>query len=473
MSLLFKQFNLNPQILRALEVLKYNTPTPIQAAAIPEILKGKDIIATAQTGTGKTAAFVLPILHQLASSQEKSNFKPRVLILTPTRELAMQITKAISQYGKFFHLNVVSLLGGMPYYPQIKSLSRPVDIIVATPGRLLDHMEQRLDMSEIKTLVLDEADRMLDMGFIDDVKKIAKATSSSRQTLLFSATTDDKLRPIINQLLKNPVHIDLSSKLVAPQHIKQSLYMADNLQHKARLFQHVLSNESIYKAIIFSATKINADRLAKQLEQQGYVVSALHGGLKQNVRNRVIEHFHRKGQFLVATDVAARGIHVANVSHVINYDLPKFCEDYVHRIGRTGRAGKSGIAISFALGTDDRAIMRIERYVGQRFERAVIEGMEPTQVFKREPASPKKKKWTPRGSGMGVPRSRAHPDRKTASQAPARPRVSYNAKPAKPSFASKSSKDTGKRAAPTASSVNKRLSLPRGRSKARRGEGVE
>ena len=395
----FAQFNLNPNILKALEALKYTTPTPVQTATIPEILKGKDIIATAQTGSGKTAAFVLPILHLLTLPEAKSSIKPRVLILTPTRELAMQITKATDQYGKGLRLNVVSLLGGMPYYPQIKSLTRPVDIIVATPGRLLDHMAQRLDLSKIEILVLDEADRMLDMGFIDDVKKIAAATPSKRQTLLFSATTDDKVGKIIKNLLTDPVNIDLSSKTISPAHIKQTLYMADSTQHKARLFQHYLANETIYKAIIFSATKINTDRLAKQLEQQGYAVSALHGGLKQNVRNRTIDQFHRKGQLLVATDVAARGIDVAGITHVINYDVPKFCEDYVHRIGRTGRAGKSGIAISFGLPTDDRNIVRIERYIGHRFERATIEGMEPSKQFHSEAASPKKR------SGAGAKRS--------------------------------------------------------------------
>lgn len=399
MSLPFASFDLHPQILKALEVLKYTHSTPVQAACIPEILKNKDIIATAQTGTGKTAAFMLPILHKLALSSQKSN-KARVLILAPTRELAMQINKAADQYGKFLRGNgssgfaVVSLLGGMPYFPQIKSLSRPVDIIVATPGRLLDHMEEgRVDLSKIEVLVLDEADRMLDMGFQDDVKKIAKASSSeTRQTLLFSATTDDKVVTSIKNLLRNPEHIDLSSKLVAPKHIKQTLYMADSPQHKARLFQHLLANTSIYKAIIFSATKINTDRLARQLEQEGYAVSALHGGLKQNVRNRTIDQFHRKGQLLVATDVAARGINVADISHVINYDLPKFCEDYVHRIGRTGRAGKSGIAISLGLPSDDRTIMRIERYVGQKFERAVIEGMEPSKQFRSEPLDSRRKK---------------------------------------------------------------------------------
>lgn len=409
----FAQLDLNPLILKALDILNHTAPTPVQAAAIPKVLAGKDLIAKAPTGTGKTGAFVLPILHLLALPHSDTRTKPRVLILTPTRELATQITKAIGQYGKFLNPKLASLLGGMPYYQQIKSLSRPVDIIIATPGRLMDHMNQGLDLSQIEILVLDEADRMLDMGFIKDVKDIAKATPASRQTLLFSATTDEAVIRSISGLLKDPERVDLSSKIVSPTHIKQTLYMADSTQHKARLFQHFLANESIFKAIIFSATKINTDRLAKQLEQQGYAVSALHGGLRQSVRNRTIDQFHRKGQLLVATDVAARGIDIANISHVINYDLPKFCEDYVHRIGRTGRAGKSGIAISFGLPTDDRNIVRIERFIGQRFERATIEGMEPSKQILQQAHSDNQGQGRSRRAGGGfgsAPRRPAAPN---------------------------------------------------------------
>jgi superfamily II DNA/RNA helicase len=375
----FEQLNLNENISKALAACGYLIPTPIQASTIPNIIEGRDIVASAQTGTGKTAAFVLPALHKLAL--KKTTGKPRVLILTPTRELASQITTAATKYGKFLNFNIISLVGGMPYRQQLRDLSRSVDIIVATPGRLLDHMDnKRLDLSAVEMLVLDEADRMLDMGFIDDVKEIAKALSPQRQTLLFSATVDDNLAPIIRLLLKNPVRVDLSMAKMAPALIKQELYIVDNAQHKTRVLQHFMKNENIYKAIIFCATKIHCDALAKQLRDQEFEAAALHGDLKQQVRNKTIERF-RKGnvQFLIATDVAARGIDINDVTHVINYDLPKFAEDYVHRIGRTGRAGKTGIAISLVMPSDTKHLQRIEKFISQKLEFHTIDGLEPTK----------------------------------------------------------------------------------------------
>lgn len=388
----FDQLNLNPDISKALAACGYTKPTPIQARSIPDIIQGKDIVASAQTGTGKTAAFVLPALHRL--SLKKSASKPSILILTPTRELARQITQSASKYGRFLRFKIVSLVGGMSFGLQLKDLSRQANIIVATPGRLLDHMENRsVDLSGIEMLVLDEADRMLDMGFIDDVKKITKATPSKRQTLLFSATVDNKLDKIIHQLLKNPLRIDLSQEKISPNQIKQELYWVDDSNHKKRLLEYFLDQKNIYKAIIFSATKINADRLARQLNQQGHAAVALHGDLKQNARNRIIEQMHRgKIQLLVATDVAARGIDVNDVTHVINYDLPKFSEDYVHRIGRTGRAGKNGTAISFALPSDRRHVQSIERFIGQRFELSSIAGLEPTKAAPKTNAAPHQRK---------------------------------------------------------------------------------
>ena len=267
----------------------------------------------------------------------KSATKPRVLILTPTRELANQITDATAKYGKFLRFNIVSLVGGMPYHQQLRKLSRPVDIVVATPGRLMDHMRsRRLDLSEIEMFVLDEADRMLDMGFIEDIDFISKSIPQQRQTLLFSATLDGKIENVIRRMLKDPVRIDLSNEKLAPTQIKQELYIADSPQHKARILRHLLSNENMYKAIIFSATKINADKLAHQLCEDGYEAAPLHGDLKQSARNRTIEQLRRgKIQFLVATDVAARGIDINDVTHVINM-TPKF-EDYVHRMAEQTR----------------------------------------------------------------------------------------------------------------------------------------
>lgn len=379
----FSQLNLDPSIVKAIQACGYTDMTPIQARSIPDILNGSDLVASAQTGTGKTAAFVLPALHRLSlkkldSSRGKSR-SPRILILTPTRELATQITQAAGRYGKFLQFNIVSLVGGMPYRQQLRDLSRDLDIIVATPGRLLDHMDnKRLDLSGIEMLVLDEADRMLDMGFIDDVRDIAKATPNSRQTLLFSATVDSKLSQVVKHLLKNPIRIDFSNEKLAPVNIKQELYLVDNPQHRLKVFHHLLESESIFKAIIFTATKIGADKLSGQLIDQGFSAAPLHGDLKQSVRNRTLEQLRRgKLQFLVATDVAARGIDIVDMSHVINFDLPRFCEDYVHRIGRTGRAGKLGKAISFALPSDARHVQRIEKYIGNRLQLETIEGLEP------------------------------------------------------------------------------------------------
>lgn len=248
----FAQLDLDSRISKA---ITYDKPTPIQARCIPDILKGKDIVASAQTGTGKTAAFVLPALH--AISLNPTAKKPRVLILSPTRELATQITTAVNQYGKFLKINMANLVGGMPYRQQLKDLSRAVDIIVATPGRLMDHMaNRRVDLSGIEMLILDEADRMLDMGFIDDVQDIAKKTPDTRQTLLFSATIDKKLATVVRHLLKDPVRIDLSSEKISPTQIKQSIYLTDSYQHKTRIFQHYLENENIFKGIIFQAQKL-------------------------------------------------------------------------------------------------------------------------------------------------------------------------------------------------------------------------
>lgn len=406
----FAQLNLDPKIFKALDRCGYTQPTPIQARCIPDILSGKDMVASAQTGTGKTAAFVLPSLHRLSTQKltlSKTSFqskaKPRILILTPTRELASQITEAASTYGKFLQFKIISLVGGVSYYQQIRNLSKPVDIIVATPGRLLDHMRShRVDLSNIEILIFDEADRMLDMGFIDDVKTITKTTPNNRQTLLFSATVDNKLDRVIKEILKNPIRIDLSEQKMAPSKIKQELYLTDNEQHKSRLLHHFMSDKNVFKAIIFTATKINADKLARYLREKNYSAAALHGDLKQNVRNRTLDQLRQgKIQFLVATDVAARGIDINDITHVFNYDLPKFSEDYVHRIGRTGRAGKEGIAISFALPSETRLIRQIERYISQTLSHSVIEGLEPTKRFVQANKPPGK--HSSKGKNSGKP----------------------------------------------------------------------
>lgn len=400
----FASLNLDPQILTALIQCGYDKPTSIQEKAIPVALQGKDIIGTAQTGTGKTAAFVLPILQLLLTTEKQG--KPRVLVLTPTRELANQVTDAAEKYGKNLRFNIVSILGGMPFGAQFRQLKRPVDILIATPGRLIDHMERgSIDLSAVKMLVLDEADRMLDMGFIDDVEYIAKATPAKRQTLLFTATLGNRLVKLANNILHEPERIEIAGKKMTLDSIEQRIHFADDDAHKNRLLQHLIGAEDVDKAIIFSATKRNADKLARQLYELGHEAGALHGDMNQHKRNQAIKRFHSGDlRVLVATDVAARGIDVRGVSHVINYDLPKFAEDYVHRIGRTGRAGKSGIAISLVMRSDNIHLNRIERFTGHKISASVIAGLEPTRASRTQDDKPKQdknKRRDFRGGGGG------------------------------------------------------------------------
>jgi superfamily II DNA/RNA helicase len=376
----FENLNLHPHILKAIIDSGYTTPTPIQKQAIPELLAGQDIMASAQTGTGKTAAFMLPALHHLATPSKINCRGPRILVLTPTRELALQVSEAASKYGKYLHrIKVVSILGGMPYPLQNKLLSQPVDILVATPGRLIDHIQRgRVDFSRLEMLVLDEADRMLDMGFIDDVEKIASSISNDHQTLLFSATLDNTITKVANRLLKSPKRIQIATQQTKMNNIEQRLHHVDNLSHKNKLLDHLLSDMNLKQAIVFTATKRDADTLADNLSSQGHVASALHGDMNQRERNRTLTKLrHGRLRILVATDVAARGIDVAGITHVINFDLPKFAEDYVHRIGRTGRAGASGIAVSFASGKDSVHLKKIERFTGHRITSHTIPGLEP------------------------------------------------------------------------------------------------
>ena len=384
----FENLNLHPLILKAVIDSGYTTPTPVQAQAIPELIAGHDIMASAQTGTGKTAAFMLPALHRLATPSQVHSRGPRVLVLTPTRELALQVSEAAAKYGKHLsRVKVVSILGGMPYPLQNKLLSQPVDILVATPGRLIDHIQRgRIDFSRLEMLVLDEADRMLDMGFIDDVERIASATPATRQTLLFSATLDNAIDKVAARLLKSPKRIQIATQQARLDNIEQRLHYVDDLSHKNRLLDHLLRDMALKQAIVFTATKRDADMLADNLAAQGHEAAALHGDMNQRDRTRTLTKLRHGGlRVLVATDVAARGIDVVGITHVINFDLPKFAEDYVHRIGRTGRAGASGIAVSFASGKDGVNLKKIERFTGQRIASHVVPGLEPR--FKPRPAT--------------------------------------------------------------------------------------
>ena len=390
----FENLNLHPAILRAIEESGYTTATPIQAQAIPEVMAGHDLMASAQTGTGKTAAFTLPALNLLATPHPSKSRGPRILVLVPTRELAAQVNDAARKYGKHMRARCVSIVGGMPYPLQNKLLSQPLDILVATPGRLLDHMERgRIDLSRLQMLILDEADRMLDMGFMPDVERICNQLSAERQTLLFSATLEGNIGRIAQQILRNPKTIQVAAQREKHANIEQRLHFVDDMSHKNKLLEHLLIDPEVNQAIVFTSTKRHADLLAEDLYAAGHKTAALHGDMTQGARNRTLTKLrHGDVKVLVATDVAARGIDVAGISHVINYDLPKFAEDYVHRIGRTGRAGNTGIAVSFASHMDRHQVRKIEQFTGQRIEASVIEGFEP-----RRPAPRTDRDDRPRG----------------------------------------------------------------------------
>lgn len=382
----FESLNLHPAILRAIEEAGYSNPTPIQAQAIPEVIAGHDLLASAQTGTGKTAAFTLPALNLLATPHESRSRGPRILVLVPTRELAAQVNDSARKYGKYIRARTVSIVGGMPYPLQNKLLSQPLDILVATPGRFIDHLERgRIDTSRLQMLILDEADRMLDMGFMPDVERICAALPTERQTLLFSATLDGNIGRIARDILRNPKTIEIAQQKEKHANIEQRLHYVDDMTHKNKLLEHLLIAPEVNQTIIFTSTKRHADVLAEDLYAAGHKTAALHGDMTQGARNRTLTKLrHGDVKVLVATDVAARGIDVAGISHVINYDLPKFAEDYVHRIGRTGRAGATGVAISFASNMDRHILRKIEQFTGQRMEPAVIEGFEPKRAIRMD-----------------------------------------------------------------------------------------
>lgn len=377
----FQNLLLDPRLLQAVETAGFKAPSEIQRQAIPVAMTGRDLMASAQTGTGKTAAFVLPALQRLLEPSTSVSRGPRVLVLTPTRELAVQITAAVQQFSRNIRLRFGAIVGGVPYPPQEKLLRAPLDFLVATPGRLIDHMDRgRLDFSRLELLVLDEADRMLDMGFVDDVERIAQATPKTRQTLLFSATLEGDIEKIARRLLKDPARVQIDGVKTRHESITQSVYQADGIKHKHALISHLLQAPEVSQAIVFMSTKRGADQLATTLSDSGLSAAALHGDMNQGARNRTVEKLrNRRVQVLVATDVAARGLDVRGISHVINFDLPMKPEDYVHRIGRTGRGGDVGIAASLVGPEEWHQLARIERLTGHRLERSVIPGLEPTR----------------------------------------------------------------------------------------------
>jgi len=377
--LLFDQLGLHPKILKSIQDQGFTEPSDVQQKAIPLVLQGRDVMASAPTGTGKTAAFVLPALHILAQTEVLEGNGPRVLVLTPTRELAKQVTDNIYQFTKYLRMRSTMIVGGMPYPPQMRALRQPVDFLVATPGRFIDHMEAgRIDFSRVQLLILDEADRMLDMGFVDEVTRIARQTPETRQTLLFSATLEGQIEKVARALLKAPERIQVSGIKVKHDSITQHMLQADDFRHKHQLLDHVLADESLQQAIIFTATKKGADRLAEKLKDGGHACAALHGDMRQSMRRRVIEQMQRQRlKVLVATDVAARGLDIKTLSHVVNFDLPMQAEDYVHRIGRTGRGGSTGSAYSLIGPQDWSLLHRIQTLLDTRYELSEIPGLEP------------------------------------------------------------------------------------------------
>ncbi len=401
----FEKLALDPILLRAIERCGFKEPSEIQRQAIPLALEGRDLMASAQTGTGKTAAFVLPALQRLLTPATKDGVGPRVLVLTPTRELATQVSEAISSLGHFTRLSSGAVVGGMPYPPQQKLLRRPLDLLVATPGRLMDHMDRgRVDFSRLELLVLDEADRMLDMGFVDAVERIAAATPSDRQTLLFSATFEGSVARVVKRLLKEPVRVEIDQVTTRHESITQRLHQADHFDHKQELLDRVLRDGDGDQALVFTSTKKGADVLAQQLRERGHRSTSLHGDMSQHERRRAVEKLrNRRVQVMVATDVAARGLDIRGLSLVVNFDLPNSPEDYVHRIGRTGRGGDTGTAVSLIGRQDWSKLSRIERMTGQKIDRAVLSGLEPRYPEPRyQEARPAGRR--PGGKGRGGPR---------------------------------------------------------------------
>ncbi|AFZ83280.1 ATP-dependent RNA helicase [Candidatus Kinetoplastibacterium blastocrithidii TCC012E] len=401
----FEKIGINSNILSALKTSGFVSPTPVQEATIPQALSGKDLIVSAQTGSGKTAAFMLPILQMLSQKPKSNNINPQVLVLTPTRELALQITKATASYGiNMPWLRIATIVGGMPYRNQIRALSKRVDILVATPGRLIDQMKSnKVSLTSIQTLVLDEADRMLDMGFIEDIETIVKNTPRDRQTMLFSATIDESIARLAKKMMNNPQHIALTSSKQKHDNITQKLFYADNNEHKVKLLNHVLNESSLDQAIIFTSTKKGADKLAECLSDNGFSVAALHGDMNQRQRTRTISQLQKKQiRVLVATDIAARGIDINGISHAVNFDLPMQAEDYVHRIGRTGRAGRNGSALSLVTNEEKHKVRRIEKYIGQTISTETIEGLEPKVTRSSNDISNKRNKHRVNTSRNGL-----------------------------------------------------------------------
>ena len=377
----FHQLGLSAKLLRAVDAQGYKHPTPVQSLAIPPILLGDDLMARAQTGTGKTAGFTLPLLQRLNESPRQAHQKRhvRALILTPTRELAAQVHQSVRTYGRYLPLSTAVVFGGVGFRPQAQALRRGVDVLVSTPGRLLDHFQQRtVDLSGVEVLVLDEADRMLDMGFLPDIRRILATLPSSRQNLLFSATLPREIRELADRLLNKPSHIEIEAERPTVDGVSQIVHPVDR-QQKTKLLSFLIGSQDWKKALVFTRTKRGADRLTRHLQRDGIRADAIHGDKTQGARTRALADFKRgKVRVLVATDIAARGLDIDDLPMVVNYELPHVAEDYVHRIGRTARAGRKGDAVSLVCADESKQLAAIEKLLGERIEKTVVEGFAPS-----------------------------------------------------------------------------------------------
>jgi ATP-dependent RNA helicase RhlE len=383
----FNSLGLSDEIVRAVSEQGYVTPTPIQAQAIPAVLAGGDLLAGAQTGTGKTASFTLPILQRLATRTLTSKTTPiRALILTPTRELAAQVEESVRTYGKYVKLSSAVIFGGVNINPQIKLLKQGVDILVATPGRLLDHMQQgTIDLSKVEILVLDEADRMLDMGFIRDIRRVLAVLPPQRQNLLFSATFSNEIKALADGLLDSPATIEVARRNSTVEVIDQKIHPVDR-NRKHTLLSHLIKEGNWFQVLVFTRTKHGANKLVEQLGKDDISAMAIHGNKSQAARTRALAEFKSASlQVLVATDIAARGIDIDLLPHVVNYDLPNVPEDYVHRIGRTGRAGATGQAVSLVCVDEHDLLKDIEKFIKRELPREVIVGFEPDLNARPQP----------------------------------------------------------------------------------------
>jgi ATP-dependent RNA helicase RhlE len=418
----FASLGLSEELVRAVTERGYTEPTPIQAQAIPVILKGGDLMGGAQTGTGKTAGFTLPLLQRLMANPLKGKVPIRALVLTPTRELAAQVEESVRLYGKHLPLKSMMMFGGVNINPQIRQLHGRVDILVATPGRLLDHVQQKtVDLSHVEILVLDEADRMLDMGFIRDIKKILALLPKRRQNLLFSATFSDEIKLLADSLLDNPALIEVARRNATAELIEQRVYPVDR-ERKRELLAHLIKEHHWFQVLVFTRTKHGANRLAEQLDKSGVPALAIHGNKSQAARTRALAEFKTgKLQVLVATDIAARGIDIIELPHVVNYELPNVPEDYVHRIGRTGRAGSEGEASSLVCIDEHKLLKDIERLIKREIPRVQVPGFEPDPAIRAEPIISGQNRGNSRNQPRGGSQGRGQ-SQKRASTQPAHPK---------------------------------------------------